>query len=542
MQVDETLVLGKESLELERLEISQHHLTLLVSTTATRTQCPLCGCVSDRVHSQYTRTLADLPCHGVPVTLRLRIRRFFCEQTGCRRAIFAQRIPEVADSYARKTERLERALSLVGFALGGEAGYRLAVELLGMVTSPDTLLRRLRRATLPDTAEVRVLGVDDWAFRRGKRYGTILVDLERRRAVDLLPDRQSSTLAKWLRSHPNVEFVSRDRAGAYADGIREGAPQAVQVADRWHLLKNLSEALERFVDRHRPLVEQAAANVSELQMIEYSLAKPPAAMLSSKEEGEKQLRRQNRYKRYLRVIELHRQNLSERAIARTLPINRATVRKFLHSDGFPERAANKRKGSILDPYIPYVHCRWAEGCNNAHQLWRELQACGYEGKVGMVRRYIRRLRSGLAELSPEQQVTFLGTKAAFKAPTSRRAGWWLQAELEDLDEEQQAFVERLRELCPSAARAGELARWFREMVKERRPERLGDWLDAAEQTELESFARSLRKDYEAVRAALSYEWSNGQVEGQIQRLKLVKRQMYGRANFDLLKQRVLAAA
>jgi transposase len=316
----------------------------------------------------------------------------------------------------------------------------------------------------------------------------------------------------------------------------------VQVADRWHLLKNLSEALERFVDRHRPLVEQAAANVSGLQMIEHSLAKSPTAMLSSKEEGEKKLHRQNRYERYLKVIELHRQGLSERAIARTLSANRATVRKFLHSDGFPERASNKRKGSILDSYIPYVHRRWTEGCDNAHQLWRELQARGYEGKVGMVRRYIRRLRSGLAELSPEQHVKFLRTKAAFKAPTSRRAGWWLQAKLEDLNKEQQAFVERLHELCPSAARAGELARWFREIVKERRPERLDDWLGAAEQTELESFARSLRKDYKAVRAALSYEWSNGQVEGQIHRLKLVKRQMYGRANFDLLKQRVLAAA
>ena len=129
MQVDETLILGKESLELERLEISQHHLTLFVSTTATIAQCPVCGCVSDRVHSHYTRTLADRFWHGVPVTLRLRIRRFFCEHTGCRRAIFAERITEVADSYARKTERLERVLSLVGFALGGEAGYRLAVEL-----------------------------------------------------------------------------------------------------------------------------------------------------------------------------------------------------------------------------------------------------------------------------------------------------------------------------------------------------------------------------------------------------------------------------
>jgi len=286
--------------------------------------------------------------------LHLRIRRFFCEQDGCQRAIFAERIPEVADSYARKTECLERALSLVGFALGGEAGCRLAVE-LGMVTKPDTLLRRVRRASLPEATEVRVLGVDDWAFRRGKRYGTILVDLERRRAVDLLPDRRSCTLAEWLRSHPNVEFVSRDRTGAYADGISEGAPQALQVADRWHLLKNLSEALERFVDRHRPLVEQAAVSVSGLQVIKHSLAKSPTAMLSSKEEGEKQVRRKNRYERYLKVIELQRQGLSERAIARTLSINRATVRKFLRSDGFPERAANKRRGSILS--IP-THCTY----------------------------------------------------------------------------------------------------------------------------------------------------------------------------------------
>lgn len=241
---------------------------------------------------------------------------------------------------------------------------------------------------------------------------------------------------------------------------------------------------------------------------------------------------------------MHEQGLSEHAISKALSINRGTVRKFIHSDGSPERGAKKRNGSILDPHIPYIHRRWAEGCENAHQLWREIQGRGYEGGVGMVRRYARRLRRLLAESTPQQRAKFLATNEVFKAPTSRRAGSWLERKPEGLSEAQRAFVGRLKELCPAAGEVRELTRWFRELVNERCPARLDDWLDAAlcsTASELKSFARSLGQDYEAVRAALSYEWSQGQTEGQITRLKLLKRQMYGRANFDLLKQRVVAA-
>lgn len=513
MQFDERLFLGKESLQLQRLEVEGNHVSLFASTTTKAATCPICGGASERVHSHYSRTISDLPWHGTPVTLYLRIRRFFCVQHGCRRVIFAERIPEVAGNYARKTDRLESALSAVGFALGGEAGSRLAEE-LGLISSPDTLLRRIRSTPLPDTARVRALGVDDWAFRRGSSSGTILVDLERRRPIDLLEGSQASTFAEWLRSHPEVEFISRDRGGAYADAAREAAPEAVQVLDRWHLLKNLSEHLERFADSHRSLVEQAAADVCGQQMIDASLAACAEMMLSSKTDAEKQANRQKRYERYLQVIELHEQGLSERAITRALSINRGTVRKFLHSDGFPERGAKKRTGSILDPYIPYIHQRWAEGCDNSYQLWREIRERGYEGGISMVRRYTKRLRRQLAELTPQQRTKFLSTKEAFKAPTSRRAGRWLQAKPEDLTEAQRAFVGRLGELCPTAAKVGELASWFRKLIKEQVPAQLDDWLDVAEQStvaELMSFARSLKKDYKAIRAALSYEWSQGQV-------------------------------
>ncbi len=544
MRTTETPVLGPKGLELERLVVDRRRVTLFVGTTGSGAKCPVCGRYSGRVHSRYTRTVADLPWHDVPVTLRIRVRRFFCDDSSsCERAIFAERLPEVA-AYARKTDRLEEALALIGFALGGRAGARLAEE-LGLIASPDTLLRRVRRTPFPDVGEVRVLGVDDWAKRKGKDYGTILVDLERRKPIDLLPDRQASTLADWLRAHPSIGFVGRDRAGSYADGAREGAPQAVQIADRWHLLKNLSEAVERFMDRHHRVVRQAAKNVAETQLVDDWLDKGSEAMLSSRDESEKLARRQKRYARYLEVVELHQQGISERGIARALSINRATVRKFVHADGFPERAPKRSDGSILDPYLPYIHKRWAEGCDNALRLWREIKEKGYGGKAAMVRRYARRLRARLAELTSEQQMRFLGTETAFKAPSSRRAGWWLVKQAEELTGEQRAFVERLCHLCPAANEVRKIARGFQEIVTERRAAVFDRWLDAAscsEVTELEGFARGLSQDYEAVKAGLTYEWSSGQVEGQINRLKMIKRQMYGRANLDLLKARFLHAA
>ncbi|MEJ7617319.1 MAG: ISL3 family transposase, partial [Pyrinomonadaceae bacterium] len=255
-----TLLADPEAIRLDHIVSAEKSVTLVVTAGQPGARCPRCAVSSARVHSLYTRCVADLPWHGVAVRLELHARRFVCTTECCQQRIFCERLPSVVAAYARKTSRLTVALELIGFALGGEAGARLARQ-LGMHTSPDALLERIRRAALPQVSTPKILGIDDWAQRKGSTYGTILVDYERRRPVDLLPDREAGTLAHWLKAHPGVEIIIRDRAGAYADGARAGAPEAMQIADRWHLLKNISEVFERFLNRHRTILQQAVQNI-----------------------------------------------------------------------------------------------------------------------------------------------------------------------------------------------------------------------------------------------------------------------------------------
>lgn len=243
------------SLHIEQLTATEEGITALVSLTAANGSCPDCQRCSSRVHSCYQRTLMDLPASGLSVHLKLHVRRFFCDNPFCLRKTFAQVVPEMAERYARKTLRLIDTLSQLGFALGGEAGAHIA-SVLKIECSADTFLRLIRRTTLTPHLTPTHLGVDDWAFHRNVSYGTILVDLQDHRVVDLLPDRAASSLDSWLKSHLGVELISRDRSGEYATGARQGAPQAVQVADRFHLQKNLSETVERIFHRHREALQQ----------------------------------------------------------------------------------------------------------------------------------------------------------------------------------------------------------------------------------------------------------------------------------------------
>lgn len=506
--------------------------------------CPACQQRSRRVHSYYQRAPADLPISDRRVRLQLTVRRFRCETQGCSKATFAERLPDLLAPHAQRTERLTTALGAVAFALGGEAGSRLATK-LGMPTSGDTLLRTIRRTPGPAVAGPRVIGVDDWAIRRGRVYGTILVDLERRRVADLLCDRTAQTLAEWLKAHTSVQTVARDRSGEYARGITLGAPQAQQVADRWHLLVNLREACERLLDRLRP--ELSALRPSKEPEPPDGIPILRLRHRSRQEVAARDGRRERRIALYEKVHRLRRAGHSIRAIARHLQMSRMTVYRYLSLSRFPERAARKGQPSILDPFVDYLSQRWRAGCRNASQLWREIRKQGFPGTPKRVAQWVYERREQPSRLTPTKYLSrdrliALSEVADRPAlPVSRRLVWLFLQRTRQLAPEDLKLRDQLL-THPVLRKAMTLARGFQRMVRERRTEALPQWLQACERAEipeLANFAVGLREDYWAVRRALSSAWSNGQAEGQVTRLKLLKRQMYGRANFDLLRLRCL---
>jgi transposase len=482
------------------------------------------------------------------VQLRWRSRRFFCDADDCPQRIFTERLAQVADAHGRATTRMVTALQCVAFACGGQGGARLA-DRLGMPTSPDRLLRLIRRAATTPSSTPRVLGVDDWALRRDHRYGTILCDLEQHRPIDLLPERSSEGFAAWLTSHPGVQVISRDRGEDYTKGATTGAPQAIQVADRWHLVHNLHEAMVRVVDRHRAAITDAVKAAAPSASVEASESSPatstndshPPIKLTQTEQC-KQRRRTRRLERYNRLVALRHQGMSLRAIARQEGMHRGTVRRYLNADGFPERATRtyvRRTDSVVE----YLRERWQQGCRNAVLLTAELQNINPGVSYTMVRRRVaawREAKDAGATPGPKP-----ATSPVIQRPSPTRVAWLLVKKDDELEPEQQAFRDHLLANCPELEIAATLCDDFRRLVRDRQAGDLDTWIELATSklapSDLCRFARGLTTDLAAIKAALTLPWSNGQVEGQVNRLKLIKRQMYGRAKFDLLKSRVLHA-
>jgi transposase len=530
-------------ISLEKIIPQTDAITLVVTTRRPRVPCPECQRLSARVHSRYQRGITDLPWGEITVRLELQTRKFFCDNSECRQRIFCERLPEVAPPYGRKTTRFNKSLTAIGFALGGRAGERLASDLY-LSSSARTLLRRIYDEPVGKAERVRILGVDDFAFRKGQRYGTILIDLEQRRVIDLLPDREGATFERWLTSHPEVELIARDRALAYADGAAKGAPQAVQVADRFHLIKNLVEAFENLARRHSSALREAALEVSprrqtEMMLLAEGLLEALPERMPKRPPTPSQRRDQNRAERMARYQEcrrLKRLGLSNHEIARQTGMCRETVRKFVCAETFPERVAYPPRSQTTEPYAEYLKKRFQEGCRNAALLYREIKAQGYRGGSATVRRLLRSWKNQLPI-----RYQRLESLRDFDAPAPRQAVWWL-LKSEELEPNQKEYVRELQRLSPEIGAGLKLVKEFQSLLVGKQADRFDKWHLCVEQSglrEMQSFSTGLMKDEAAVRAAMTYDWSSGQVEGNVNRLKMIKRMMFGRAGFALLKARVL---
>lgn len=408
-----------------------------------------------------------------------------------------------------------------------------------MPVSGDTLLRLVRAAELEAHPSPRVVGVNEWAWRRGQRYGTIICGLGRGRVIDLLPERSSQTVAAWLRQHHGVEVVARDRGGAYAEGARQGAPEAMQVADRWHLLRNLGDALQGAVGRHRGAVRQATRAVAQEQAA--GQGEETLASYSTKATRLQADRRAQRQGRYEELSRLRRSGLTAEAIAPALGMSATAARRWLKAEG-PPAHDKPRQPHLVDEHVEFLERRWHEGCRDASRLWRKLCRQGFTGSWGPVVHWAARQRRE----DPPPQAAEVRRTAAWPVPSSRWYAKLLTTEADKLGVQESTSLARLAEVAPDLAQAGELATGFAALVKDKAGEdrvaQFKAWLASARGTELIAFVRDIDSDHDAVLADLVEPWSTGPAEGQINRLKLLKRSMYGRASHDLLRQRVLAAA
>ncbi len=527
-----------EGMLIDQIQITENGLVIAVVATHPTSCCPLCSEPSSSIHSHYRRVVRDVPCAGRRVQLCLTVRKFYCRNPYCERKVFAERLPDFVEPWARMTIRHCQQITSIGLATSGKGGARLAAR-LGIQTTRQTILSRIMALPNVLRGSVLYLGIDDFSFRRGCWFGTILVDLESHRVVDLLPDRQADTAARWMRHHPDITVVSRDGSSEYAKAASQGAPQAIQCADRFHVCKNLTEATQLLLARCQAEIVAAskagepkrADQPKQLIMIEEWRPPEPAHVQKAR-----LTRRAGRYARYQQVVDLRAQGMKTKEIAQRLAMGERTVRDWLKRGTFPETRKRRKRQSSFEPFAPYVLQRWQNRERNGLTLWKEIKEQGYSGTYRSVYRYLETLKQAevKASANPHRLQKFSATTAV----------WLFVRDPTTLDEIEREDLAAFCQVSPTLKSAYHLIQDFFSMVHKREGHRLDAWLEQIAKSdlpELQHFAHGVELDKAAVKAGLTWPINNGMVEGQVTKLKLIKRQMYGKAGFPLLRQRVLHA-
>lgn len=490
--------------------------TIIVRSTSPTSHCPSCGTSSSRVHSHYRRQMADLPLSGRSVKLIATVRRFRCEAVRCGQSIFTERFADgIVAPWARRTGRLDGLVHHLGLASGGRPAASFARRLM-LPVSNDTLLRVVRRRGCPPVTPPTVIGIDDWAWRRNQRYGTIICDIERRRPISLLPDREAATAQAWLAEQPQIAVVARDRGGSYARVAAKALPDAVQVADRWHLMENASHA---FLDAVRKSMRQIRRAVGAMTI------NPKLLTAAERIQYEGYLHREDTN---AAILALSKDGIAIKEIVGRTGHSRGLVRRVLRgerSDVFRTRE------SSLEPHLPWLDQQWAAGRHNGAELWQALQAQGFRGSLRVVSEWATRRR----------HAEKIDAETLQRIPSARTIARLLTIGRDDLSKAETVTVAAVETGVPSLIEAREIVDSFHVMIRRKVEADLDPWIERANGSLVASFANGVAKDIAAVRAGIIFRWSNGQTEGQITKLKLVKRQMYGRGKIDLLQARLIGA-
>ena len=493
-------------------------------------RCPDCLSPSKKLHSYYLRKFRDLPTFGKSCNIYLQSRKYRCLRTECKRKIFTERFDDHFKPCKRRTKRLDEKLLATALEMGGRPAERIC-NTLSMPVSDSTLLRLIHKTPLPPLGQLKAVGVDDWAYKKRDRYGSILVNLDTGKVIDLLPDREEKTLTSWLQGQHAIEVITRDRYGKYMRAATKGAPQAIQVTDRWHLLKNLGEAVKRIMVREYTRLSRAVAPKTVQKPLVVPKDFPAGKKLAATDGVIKQ--------RFDEMKKLQAKGLSNNAIAKSLGMHRDTVRKYLSMDVLMRKSYGER--GMIEAHFEYIKERMKSDPNiHLKTLWTELKQKGYPGAYSTLSESltyydIRVGKKARQTKLPQHAGSFFKPSAAamaFLAPESK------------ISSTQKKLISKLCQSSPELKHTMSLVKKFRELIENKMGSELNAWIAEAKHSviaELKSFATGLLSDLQSIENAINLHWSNGPVEGNVNKLKTIKRQMYGRASFDLLRKRLVLA-
>lgn len=531
---------------INKVEHSNMSIKIIASINSKRSQCPACGNFSTSVHDSYTRKLVDLSAFQSSTTILLRTRKFKCKDSTCHRRVFSEQTPHTM-RYSRRTARASSILDTLSIELTGRLGSLISKQLL-LPVSCSTITRIALKQKLPEVIQLIVLGVDDWAFRKGVNYGTILIDMETSRPIELLASRESSDLKGWLKKYPDVKIVTRDRASSYSSAINEVCPDAIQVADRFHLLMNLSDALDKYFKSVQPGIKLLIKNKTE-EMIKMSASvKLPedkdeidSASIISTPEFEP-INTDQRIDTFTKVKELQAEGISARKISKVLGISRNTVRSYTIQESLSPR--NSSRSTNIASFIKFILARLNTKGYKIKDIIDEILLLGFNGGRTQAYHNINILKSEYKISIPSFTEVQQYTIPFIKPLSSRKLAKYIEVCIKDMaDPDERNYMEMLLENIPELRIVRKLVKIFKTMLRSGSGN-IRRWIDFIKRSKrklarLKTFANGLLHDIKAVENGIRLPWSNGAVEGHVNRIKSIKRQMYGRAGFELLRRKVI---